>query len=153
MLTLAIYVCCFFYLVECSVWSKQGTGINATDMFVGMSLAISSDGSSAIIGAPDDYYSKGAFGFFVKTADQVWTEQGKYVPSDAFSEDRTGMSLTMNADANVMAVSAEHCFWIFTHQRELDPARVEKNPKRCYQQWWCRSSHLHERQRRLFSSR
>jgi hypothetical protein len=73
----------------------------------GHSVALSADGNTAIVGAPDDNSSLGAALVFVRTG-AVWTQQGsKLIGSGAVvgpSGVRQGVSVALSADGNTAIV-------------------------------------------------
>src|SRR5205807_2121100 len=105
-------------------WSQQGSKLvgsgAAGPAHQGISVAISSDGTTAIIGGPFDNASVGAAWIWVNS-NGVWTQQGqKLVGSDGISPSLQGYSVALSADGNTALVggwydnSAEGAAWIWT---------------------------------------
>jgi hypothetical protein len=91
-----------------SVWTQQGDkliGAGAVgDARQGMSVALSADGNTAIVGGWSDNNKAGAAWVFVRSRG-VWTQQGKkLVGSDAVGNARQGMSVALSADGNTAIV-------------------------------------------------
>jgi hypothetical protein len=92
------------------VWAQQGKKLVGTggpgpgepslSLGQGMSVALSADGNTAIVGA---WRAEGAF-VFTRSGD-VWTQQGKkLVGSSAVGTARQGMSVALSADGNTAIV-------------------------------------------------
>src|SRR6516165_9582561 len=65
-----------------------------------MSVALSADGSTAIVGGWSDNSKTGAAWVFTRNGG-VWTQQGKkLVGTDAVGSARQGMSVALSADGN-----------------------------------------------------
>src|SRR5258708_11391722 len=65
-----------------------------------MSVALSADGNTAIVGGWSDNSKTGAAWVFTRNGG-VWTQQGKrFVGSDAVGSARQGMSVALSADGN-----------------------------------------------------
>ncbi len=105
------------------VWTQQGNklvgsraGEPALPLGQGMSVALSADGNTAIIGG------WGAEGAWVFTrSGSVWTQQGKkLVGTGAVGNARQGMSVALSADGNTATVggwsdnSKTGAAWVFT---------------------------------------
>src|SRR5207248_1276588 len=96
-----------------------GTGLvgNANQ---GDSVAISSDGSTAILGAPYDSSNAGAVWVFTRSAG-LWTQQGaKLVFAGATANAYEGISVALSSDGNTLLAAgpADHttagAAWVFT---------------------------------------
>lgn len=80
----------------------------------GNAVAISADGNTVAVGAPNDEggdattfrFGKGALWVFTRSGG-VWTQQGsKLVPSDATGDSGVGVAITLSADGNTMVATA-----------------------------------------------
>ena len=108
-----------------STWSQQGekfTGSGASGFFpeFGLSVALSSDGNTALIGAPLDGSGAGAAWAFTR-ASEKWTQQGsKFTGSEAKGFPQFGTSLALSADGNTALIggpgdnSEVGAAWVFT---------------------------------------
>jgi hypothetical protein len=95
-----------------STWTEQAKLLAsdaATDDQFGISVAISSDGNTVIVGSYlEDTSPNGANGaayIFTRTAG-VWTQQQKLLASDIDSGDRFGISVSISADGNTALIGA-----------------------------------------------
>jgi hypothetical protein len=89
----------------------------------GYSVAVSSDGNTALVGGPLDNDSLGAAWVFTRSGG-VWSEQGKLTPSDANLRDGAGAyfgySVALSADGNTALVggilddAGDGAVWVFT---------------------------------------
>src|SRR5262245_50390577 len=85
-------------------WSQQGKKLVGTGAVGkarrGMSVALSADGNTAIMGGWSDNSKTGAAWVFTRSGG-VWTQQGKkLVGIDAVGSARQGMSVALSADGN-----------------------------------------------------
>ena len=93
----------------------------------GVSVALSSDGNTAIVGGPDDNpgagtnSGAGAAWVFTRSASGVWSQQGnKLVGIGAVRTARQGFSVALSADGNTAIVGgiSDHMLsgaaWVFT---------------------------------------
>jgi hypothetical protein len=85
-------------------WTQQGKKLVGTGAVGkarrGMSVALSADGNTAIVGGWSDNGKTGAAWVFTRSGG-VWTQQGKkLVGSDAVGSARQGMSVALSADGN-----------------------------------------------------
>jgi CSLREA domain-containing protein len=101
----------------------------------GTSVALSADGNTAVIGAPDDNtlgaYGQGAVWVYVRSG-STWTEQQKIVPADARANtglDGVGGAVAVSADGNTVLFDGptDYAGWVYTRsgstwteQQELD---------------------------------
>jgi len=89
------------------IWSQQGTklvGSGASDASQGTSVALSSDGNTAIVGGYSDNSSAGAAWVWTRSG-TTWTQQGaKLVGSGASGAARQGMSVALSSDGNTAIV-------------------------------------------------
>ena len=137
------------------VWTQQGnklvgTGYVETRVNQGISVALSADGNTAIIGGSDDNSGVGAAWVFTRSG-SVWTQQGgKLVGSGAVVVGNVaaaqGISVALSADGN----TAMWAGWrqrirggslgLDPHRRDMEPARIQAG------RLWCGRS----RRTRLF---
>jgi hypothetical protein len=105
-------------------WSQQGDKLIGTGAVgpasQGISVAISADGNTAIVGAPDDNNTRGAAWVFTRSG-TTWTQQGpKLVGTGAVGVANQGKSVAISADGNTAMVGgyADNGYlgavWIFT---------------------------------------
>ncbi|MCC7160712.1 hypothetical protein IT399_03270, partial [Candidatus Nomurabacteria bacterium] len=106
------------------VWSQQGSKLVGTGAVgnadQGYSVAISSDGNTAVVGGKSDDSNKGAVWIFTRT-DGVWSQQGsKLVGTGAVGNAAQGVSVSLSSDSNTAIVggsvddSNKGAAWIFT---------------------------------------
>jgi hypothetical protein len=108
------------------VWTQQGnklvgTGAVGGIIFQGLSVALSADGNTAIVGGYADNSSAGATWVFTRSGG-VWTQQGnKLVGTGAVGSARQGVSVAMSADGNTAIVGgpadgnpSSGAAWVFT---------------------------------------
>jgi hypothetical protein len=112
------------------VWSQQGSklvgsgAINAGGDYPtvrqGTSVAISSDGNTAIVGGPGDNFGIGAVWVFTRS-NGVWSQQGgKLIVSDSAGSPQLGYSVALSADGNTAAIGGRGdnfgigAVWVFT---------------------------------------
>jgi hypothetical protein len=95
-----------------STWTEQAkllaSDASAFDQF-GFSVAISSDGTTAIVGAPFEdtgaATNQGAAYVFTRSG-STWTQQQKLLASDAATGDTFGNSVSISADGNTVLIGA-----------------------------------------------
>ncbi len=90
------------------VWTQQGNKLVGTGAVgsarQGMSVALSADGNTAIVGGWSDNSKTGAAWVFTRSGG-VWTQQGnKLVGTGAVGSARQGMSVALSADGNTAIV-------------------------------------------------
>ena len=90
------------------VWTQQGNKLVGTGAVgsarQGMSVALSADGNTAIVGGWSDNRKTGAAWVFTRS-DGVWTQQGnKLVGAGAVGSACQGMSVALSADGNTAIV-------------------------------------------------
>ncbi len=107
------------------VWTQQGSklvGSGATVGYVyqGISVALSADGNTAMVGGPLDNSSLGATWVYTRSAG-VWTQQGsKLVGTGAVGAAYQGLSVALSADGNTAIVSGANdnsyagAAWVYT---------------------------------------
>jgi hypothetical protein len=78
----------------------------ASDDRFGVSVSISSDGQTAIIGAYIDDYSKGSAYIFERDGSGNWNETQKLVASDGGPPDRFGESVSISSDGKTAIIGA-----------------------------------------------
>ncbi len=92
-----------------TVWTQQGpklVGTGGVGMInQGYSVALSADGSTAIVGGPADNSSVGAAWIFVRSG-STWTQQGsKIAGTGGVGATDQGFSVSVSSDANTAIVS------------------------------------------------
>jgi hypothetical protein len=90
------------------VWTQQGNKLVGTGAVgsarQGMSVALSADGNTAIVGGWSDNRKTGAAWVFTRSGG-VWTQQGnKLVGTSAVGSACQGMSVALSADGNIAIV-------------------------------------------------
>jgi hypothetical protein len=107
------------------VWSQQGGKLVAADaagLFpgLGLSVALSADGSTVIVGGPNDTGASGAAWVFTR-ANGVWTQQGpKLFGTGAKGNAYQGVAVGLAADGNTAIVGGSFdnntvgAAWVFT---------------------------------------
>src|SRR5260370_19999185 len=106
------------------VWTQQGNkfvGTGATGLGgQGSSVSLSADGSTAILGDPNDNANAGAAWIFTRSGG-IWTQQGpKLVGTGAFGNANQGHSVCVSADGNTAIVGGwadktlTGAAWMFT---------------------------------------
>jgi hypothetical protein len=81
-----------------------GTGESSGGHF-GDSVALSEDGSTALVGAPDDAEGAGAAWAFAQSG-SAWSEQGPMLTGAGESEEHFGVSMALSADGSTAVVGA-----------------------------------------------
>jgi hypothetical protein len=79
----------------------------ASTDYLGYSVAISSDGNTAIVGAYNKNGAAGAAYIFIKSG-IIWSQQSKLVASDAAGSDQFGYSVAISGDGNTVIVGAPY---------------------------------------------
>ena len=106
-------------------WTQQGNkliGSGATSPSQqGQSVALSSDGNTALVGGPGDANGAGAVWVFTRDANGNWTQQGsKLVGTGGVGQTEQGFSVTLSSDGNTAFVggpldnSSSGASWVFT---------------------------------------
>jgi hypothetical protein len=89
------------------VWNQQGTKLAGLSGFTaseqGISVALSADGNTAIVGGPGDNNDAGAAWIWTRNAG-VWTQQGRLNGSDATGAARQGTAVSLSADGNTALI-------------------------------------------------
>ena len=78
----------------------------AANDFFGRSVALSSDGNTAIVGAYRDNSGQGSATVFTRTSG-VWTQQQTITQSDGAASDYFGSSVALSSDGNTAIVGAD----------------------------------------------
>jgi hypothetical protein len=89
----------------------------------GVSVTLSSDGNTAIVGGPFDNSHAGAAWVFTRSGD-VWTQQAKLVGTGAVGAARQGSSVALSSDGNTAIVGGpfDNSFgaaWVFTRSGDV----------------------------------
>jgi DNA-binding beta-propeller fold protein YncE len=106
------------------VWAQQGSKLTGEGACVasrfGSSVALSSDGNTALIGGPPDNGGTGAAWAFTRSG-VVWTQQGsKLTGTGASGAARFGSSVALSSDANTALIGGPldngetGAAWVFT---------------------------------------
>jgi len=110
-----------------ATWTEQGgklvgNGANSVyyGTYQGQSVALSSDGSTALIGGPTDGFYVGASWVFTRTGNS-WTQQGgKLAASDSMGSPYQGQSVALSGDGNTAVIGGPGdgfgmgATWIYT---------------------------------------
>jgi hypothetical protein len=105
------------------VWSQQGSklvGTGGSGGEQGWSVALSSDGNTALAGGPADTTEAGAVWAYSRTAG-VWNQQGsKLTPSDEAPSGRFGFSVALSGDGSTALIGGPGnagvgAAWVFTN--------------------------------------
>jgi antibiotic biosynthesis monooxygenase (ABM) superfamily enzyme len=111
------------------VWTQQGSklvGIDATAIASqGTSVALSADGSTAIVGGRYDNYAAGAAWVYTRSGD-VWTQQGnKLVGVNEVRQAGQGFSVALSGDGNTAIVGGPYdnsytgAAWVYTRSGDI----------------------------------
>ena len=108
MLTTASTGAAWVFTRSGGVWTQQGSKLVGTGAVgnagQGVSVALSADGNTAIVGGPDDNSDTGAAWVFTRSG-TVWTQQGnKLVGTGAVGTAGQGISVALSADGNTAIV-------------------------------------------------
>jgi hypothetical protein len=106
-----------------NIWTQQGSKLVATNPIgaarFGISVDLSSDGNTAIIGGHTDNANAGAVWIFTRS-DTSWTSQTKLTSSGAIGSARFGRSVSISSDGNTAIVggyeddAAMGAVWVYT---------------------------------------
>ncbi|MCU0343723.1 MAG: YCF48-related protein [Ignavibacterium sp.] len=106
-----------------NVWSQQGNKIVVNDAIgnsrFGISVDLTSDGNTAIIGGHTDNADAGAAWIFTRSGN-TWTSQTKLTGAGAIGNARFGRSVSISSDGNTAIVggyeddAAKGAVWVFT---------------------------------------
>ena len=116
------------YVRSGSTWTEQAKLVGAGGSVIaeqGFSVALSADGNTALIGAPDDEGAEekfyGAAWVFTRSG-TTWSEQQKLVATGASTASQQGHSVALSAEGNTALVGAEDkeagvgAAWVFTRE-------------------------------------
>jgi hypothetical protein len=117
-------LCCsgaaFVFTRTGDVWEQQGDAfISADRIGPGVSVALSADGNTALVGDPGENGALGTAYVFTRTGG-VWSQQGKLAGADALGAAQQGQSVAISADGNTAIVGGpadnDHAgaAWVFT---------------------------------------
>jgi len=112
------------YTRSAGVWTQQGSKLVGTgaigSAYQGTSVAISSDGNTAIVGGFFDNSNAGAAWVYTRSAG-IWTQQGtKLVGTGAAGSARQGYSVSISSDGNTAVVggyadnTGTGAVWVYT---------------------------------------
>jgi hypothetical protein len=104
-----------------AAWSEQARLVPSEDSdYLGVAVAASADGNTAIIGAPGDHDYLGAALIFTRSGG-VWTQQGpKLIGASALGSAQQGYSVAISADGNTAIVGGPSddmnvgAVWVYT---------------------------------------
>src|SRR4029077_12561747 len=106
-----------------STWTQQGSKLTANGengrARLGRSAAVSSDGSTALIGGPGDNSYLGAAWVFTRSG-STWVQQGsKLTGGGEVGQGEFGSAVALSADGNTALIGAPHdngvgAAWVFT---------------------------------------
>lgn len=124
------------YVRSNGVWSQQGAKLVGTGGVgggaQGSSVAISADGNTAVVGAPEDNGLVGATWVFVRS-NGVWSQQGsRLVGTGSVGSPRQGSSVSVSADGNTAIVGGpgdeglEGAAWVFERDNGVWSQQGEK---------------------------
>jgi hypothetical protein len=122
------------------VWTQQGTKLVGSGAIAqpgqGFSVALSSDGNTAIIGGPSDNSAVGAAWAFTRN-NGVWSQQGDKIVGTGGVYPSQGWSVALSADGNTAIVGGPNdsdnagAVWVFhAQQRRVDPAGEQAHRQR-----------------------
>jgi hypothetical protein len=111
------------------VWSQQDKLLAADAVGTpeqGYSVALSSDGNTALVGGPFDNHQIGAAWVFTRS-DGIWTQQGKLVGTGAATANpEQGYSVSLSSDGNTAMVGGINdgsgpvgAVWVFTRSASV----------------------------------
>ena len=103
----------YIFKYDGTTWVQQ-TKLTASDKaasdYLGFSVSISADGSTALIGAPYDNNvgSDSGSAYVFKYNGTIWVEQAKLIASDVMANDRLGYAVSISSDGNTALVGAHY---------------------------------------------
>ena len=109
-------------VINADPYVQQGSALTGTETagagLLGYSVALSADGSTALVGAPDDNGEIGAVWAFIRS-DTGWMQQGpKLTASGEYPDGQFGWSVALSADGNTALIGAPGdnggSIWLFT---------------------------------------
>jgi hypothetical protein len=96
-----------------------GTGASG-DAYQGAAVAVSADGTTALVGGDSDNFYSGAVWVYTRSSGG-WSQQGnKLVPNDATGESSFGFSVALSSDGNSALLGGpaynnlQGAAWVFT---------------------------------------
>jgi len=108
-----------------STWTQQGGKLVGSEAVAptqqGSSLAISSDGTTVLVGGPSDANFNGAVWIFVRSG-STWSQQGPKIVGTGVATSQFGSSVSLSGDGNVAAVGGRDdskfmgATWIYSRQ-------------------------------------
>jgi hypothetical protein len=99
-------------------WTQQGqklVGLECTkDSQFGISIALSADGNTAVLGSPENGGAGSAYIF--TRSNGVWTQQGSKLTGSNSSRSSMGRAVAISADGNTVALGGPTggAIWVFT---------------------------------------
>ena len=117
-------------------WTQQAPKLTPSDEngagAFGERVALSADGTTALIGGPTDNNASGAAWVFTRTG-STWTQQGpKLTPHDENGAGAFGVRVALSADGSTALIAASNdndgigAAWVFTDRLDLDPKQGPK---------------------------
>jgi hypothetical protein len=110
-----------------STWTQQaelkGSGESGTEVGFGESVAISADGDTVLVGAPEEEHYKGSAWVFARSG-ETWTQQGAKLTVSDERGDIFGASVALSADGDTALIGAPDAggevggAWVFTRSGE-----------------------------------
>ncbi len=118
------------------VWTQQGSKLVGSSVVgqagQGVSVALSADGDTALVGGPYDNSRTGAAWVFTRSGG-AWTQQGsKLVGAGAVGNAAQGVSVALSADGNTAIVGGSQdnlkagAAWVFTRSGDVWTQRGSK---------------------------
>lgn len=98
----------YIYIRNGNTWIFQSKLLpidNTYGDYFGVSVSLSYDGNTAIIGAHGDDSVKGSAYIFIRNTN-IWTEQSKLVAGDGITGDHFGYAVDISGDGNTAIISA-----------------------------------------------
>ena len=106
-----------------NVWSQQGSKLVVTDAIgnarFGISVDLSSDGNTAIVGGHSDNANAGAVWIYTRSGNS-WTSQTKLIGLGAVGNARFGRSVSISSDGNTAIIggyeddASKGAVWVYT---------------------------------------
>ncbi len=119
----------WIYIRNGNSWSQQGNKLTGSDAIgeagEGRSVALSSDGNTALVGGNEDNGGIGAAWVYTRNGN-TWTQQGnKLLGSDAIGGSGQGISVSLSADGNTAMVGGDMdnsdtgAVWVYTRSQGI----------------------------------
>ena len=110
------------FVKQNGTWNQQGSKLTATTNPAqqGYSVALSSNGSTALVGSPDDTTAEGGGAWVYTRSGTTWSQQGsELVGSTALEESAEGQSVALSSDGNTALIGGNNDtdsggVWVFT---------------------------------------